>query len=205
VDLLLIPGDLTKDGALSSHLQFAAYLDSIEQQGIRVFVVPGNHDVNSGRAVSYADTSSTKTTQVGPGRFSEIYAAFAYDEALYRDSFSLSYIAEPEQDLWLIGLDACLYPDDHSTAYAETGGELRRETIRWLESHLLSEEALRKTKLVVMHHGVLEHFHTQARYFEDYLLHRYKRTSRWPITSLPFTCKQVLMINLIFLPTFVKK
>jgi 3',5'-cyclic AMP phosphodiesterase CpdA len=178
VDMLLIPGDLTKDGALNSHLGFAACLDSVEEHGIQVFVVPGNHDVNTGRARSYAGDLTAETAQVGADKFTEIYADFGYEEALYKDSSSLSYIAEPVKDFWLIGLDVCVYPEDPSKGYAPTGGKLRKETLRWLESLLLTEEAAQKTKVLIMHHGILEHFDTQARHFEDYLIHRYKKNSR---------------------------
>lgn len=179
VEMVVIPGDLTRDGALQSHLRFAAYLESLENQGIKVFVVPGNHDVNNKRASAYQGDSMLKAARVGAGEFAEIYGAFGYEEALFRDSSSLSYIAEPLKDLWLIGLDACVYPEDPMNGYASTGGEIRKETLRWLERHLLAEEAARKMKIVIMHHGVLEHFQTQARYFEDYLVNRYKKTSRW--------------------------
>ena len=178
VDMLLIPGDLTKDGSLKSHLGFAACLDSIEEHGIQVFVVPGNHDVNTGRARSYAGDHASEIAQVGADKFTEIYADFGYEEARYRDPASLSYIAEPVKDFWLIGLDVCVYPEDRSTGYASTGGILRKETLRWLEALLLTQEAAQKTKVLMMHHGILEHFDTQARHFEEYLVHRHKKNSR---------------------------
>lgn len=43
LDFAIVSGDLTKDGALSSHEEFAGYKEEIEQAGIPVFDCPGNH------------------------------------------------------------------------------------------------------------------------------------------------------------------
>ncbi|MEN8204125.1 MAG: metallophosphoesterase [Bacteroidota bacterium] len=178
VEMVLIPGDLTKDGALKSHLRFAEHLHALDKQGIKVFVVPGNHDVNSGRARSYKGDSILKAAQAGAGKFAEIYGPYGYDKAIFRDSNSLSYITEPVEGLWIIGLDACIYPDSNTAGYSLTGGAFQKETLRWLETNLLSEEAAQKTKVVLMHHGILEHFDSQSRHFDEYLVHEYRKLSR---------------------------
>ena len=45
-DLVLMPGDLTKSGELVSHQVLISMLDEIREQGIKVLVIPGNHDLN---------------------------------------------------------------------------------------------------------------------------------------------------------------
>lgn len=179
VSLVLIPGDLTKDGALKSHLGFAEQLQILEEGGVQVFVVPGNHDVWSGRARSYEGDSSFRVPHVGAEKFAEIYGPFGYDEATSRDSNSLSYISEPIDGLWIIGLDPCLYSGNDSVAYSVTGGAFRKETLKWLETQLLTEEAGRKLKVVIMHHGILEHFNKQARYFDEYVVKDHRKLSKW--------------------------
>ena len=179
VSMVLIPGDLTKDGALSSHLGMASRLKKLTNSGIEVFVVPGNHDVNSGRAYSYQGDQARRVPNVDPARFEEIYGPYGYDEAIFRDSGSLSYIAEPVEGLWVIGLDACLYDKNDTTGHSETGGELNKDLRRWLEKILLSEEASQRTKIAIMHHGMVEHYRTQKKHFREYVVKDYKKRSRW--------------------------
>ena len=52
-DILLVPGDLTKDGERVSHESVAHFLAELKSTGIKVFVVPGNHDINNPEARSY--------------------------------------------------------------------------------------------------------------------------------------------------------
>ena len=50
---VLVPGDLTKEGEARSHADMAGYLGQLREAGIKVFVIPGNHDVNNSNAVGY--------------------------------------------------------------------------------------------------------------------------------------------------------
>lgn len=63
--VILITGDLTKDGELVSHqLLVSRYLQPLKNQGIRVFVIPGIHDVNNPHAVVYDGDEAKRTTTV---------------------------------------------------------------------------------------------------------------------------------------------
>ena len=46
-DLVLVTGDLTKDGERASHQIVASQLQRLVDAGIQVLVVPGNHDINN--------------------------------------------------------------------------------------------------------------------------------------------------------------
>ena len=49
-DCLILSGDLTFNGARRSHEDFAQKLARIQEAGIPVYVIPGNHDLYSGAA-----------------------------------------------------------------------------------------------------------------------------------------------------------
>ena len=51
-DLVLIPGDLTKDGEKASHEWMAEQLARLTSAGIPVLVIPGNHDISNPSAYS---------------------------------------------------------------------------------------------------------------------------------------------------------
>jgi len=179
VSIVLIPGDLTKDGALESHLGMADHLEKLKANDVKVFVVPGNHDVNNGRSYSFQGDQAERVPNVNPSKFSEIYGPYGYDDAIFRDSGSLSYIAEPVEGLWIIGLDDCLYLWNDSIGHSVTGGELGKAQRKWLESILQTDVAAQKTKVVIMHHGILEHFQTQKKHFGDYVVKDHRKRSRW--------------------------
>lgn len=161
-DFVLIPGDLTKDGELSSHQAFAEKLKTLEDQGIKVYVVPGNHDVNNPHAYAYADTEEIPTDTVSPETFAEIYGDFGYDEALYWDTDSLSYIAEPAPGLWLFALDSCRYDENLTLGKPVTSGRFSETTLNWILTNLEKAQIQGKKVMAMMHHGLLEHFTGQS-------------------------------------------
>lgn len=160
-EICIMPGDLTKDGELLSHEAVARLIeDSLESAGIATYVVPGNHDINNPRAYRYDGPTVTSVSSVSPDQYAEIYQHAGYGEALFRDRHSLSYIAEPANGLWLIGIDACDY--DTNVGHSRTGGSLADSTLLWLTAKLDEADSLNITTLAFMHHGLTEHFEGQT-------------------------------------------
>ena len=91
-DLLLLTGDLSLDGELRSHMEFAGYLEKIEGEGIPVAVIPGNHDINNAGASRFYDGKKAPAETTSPEQFYEIYRDYGFDEAVSRDTESLSYV-----------------------------------------------------------------------------------------------------------------
>jgi len=177
-DFVLVPGDLTKDGERLDHELAATYLARIEATGKQVYVVPGNHDILNPRAASYDVVGARPVPSVTPEEFAVIYRQFGYADALYRDKGTLSYVAEPVKGLWLLALDACLYRENAGKTESVTDGAFTPQTLDWIEQMLI--EATRKGKAVVvmMHHGVAEHFTGQEKYFGEYIVDNYEAVSR---------------------------
>lgn len=53
VRYVLVPGNLTKAGEEQCHYLIVDYLSRIEASGKRVFVIPGNHDIDNPHSFSY--------------------------------------------------------------------------------------------------------------------------------------------------------
>ena len=111
-DFLIISGDMTKDGEKVGHKLVAGLFAEIQNEGIKVFVIPGNHDVDNpfaryydGDSVWYAEPTTSKD-------FAEIYADFGYNDAVSRDETSLSYIVYPYKDLALLCMDSNDFAED---------------------------------------------------------------------------------------------
>ena len=170
---VVMPGDLTKDGEYESHRLMVSYLSLLKDSGIAVYVVPGNHDVQNPEAARYGEQGTIPVLSPGPQVFSDIYMEFGYGEALYRDTESLSYVAEPVPGLWLFVIDTCRYSENMGKAV--TGGKIGALTLEWILSLLEKARAMGKTAVGVMHHGIVEHFIGHAEYFPDYILEDWDR------------------------------
>ena len=171
LDFVLVPGDLTKDGEKTSHEKFAAKIATLEANGVSVYVVPGNHDVNNPHAVSFSGDTMTPVATVTPAEFAEIYDDFGYGEALYRDPNSLSYVAEPAPGLWLLALDTCKYADNLANGTPETSGAYSATTMAWALEMIRTAKLNHKRIVAMQHHGLLEHYTGQTAFmFEDYVV-----------------------------------
>lgn len=175
VPFLLIPGDLTKDGEKKSHEEVAAKLQALKDKGVKVFVIPGNHDINNPHAKSFTNGGSSPVDRITKDDFARIYKNFGYGEALKKDPASLSYLAEPVKGLWLIGIDACKY--ENNVNEPETGGAIRPATLQWIKEILAEGKKQNKTVFAMMHHGLVEHFTGQHLLFHEYLVDNYEAVS----------------------------
>ncbi len=178
VSFVLVPGDLTKDGELVCHELAVTYLRQIEAGGKQVYVVPGNHDINNGYSARFTGDTAERVLNITPAQFVELYGDFGYKEALYRDTASLSYVAEPQPGLWLLALDSCRYAENMANEKPVTDGKISPATLAWIED-MLGKAALEKKAVIVMvHHGVVEHYVGQEKNFGDYLLDDYPEVSK---------------------------
>lgn len=177
-DIVLIPGDLTKDGEKSSHLKFATILARLKTAGKKVFVVPGNHDVLNPEAYSYSGDDKFKTDYITTYEFQEIYSDYGYSDAIYKDSNSLTYIAEPIPGLWIVAMDACRYKENSDRHVV--GGRFNPQTYQWIKDKLKIGKNSGKLMLGVLHHGILEHFQGQKEnpISSDFVIDDYQTVSK---------------------------
>lgn len=175
-DLLLISGDLTKDGEKMSHELVASYLEKITDEGIKVLVVPGNHDVDNPHALIYNGANTEYAETVTPEEFAEIYAGCGYGDAVLRDEASLSYVSEPTEDLAVICIDACRYEDNlflnrgDSADVCVTDGRIKPETLEWIKYAAEREKQRGRQVIAMMHHNLVEHFNMQATLAAPYVV-----------------------------------
>ena len=71
-DILLVPGDITKDGEKIGHQAMAAFFNQLRSIGIKVLVVPGNHDINNAKAKKYIGDNDYPVEMTTPAEFANI-------------------------------------------------------------------------------------------------------------------------------------
>jgi predicted phosphodiesterase len=131
-DILLITGDMTEDGMQQSHAYVAGWLADLESAGVKVYVIPGNHDL---RNLSEND-------------FAVTYQAFGYGEDAVRDANSLSYACEPVPGLVLIGIDS---------RNGNNSNELAAGTLDWVCTQAEDARKAGKQVIAMMHHPLFPH------------------------------------------------
>jgi len=176
-DFVLVCGDLTKDGERVNHQRVQAALKTIEESGKQVFVVPGNHDVANGRSARYVGKETESVPAISGMQFAEIYHDFGYAQAIMRDPDSLGYVTEPVDGLWLLALDSCRWKENKSDERPHTSGAFSQSTLTWLEKILIRAKRESKAVIAFMHHGVLEHYPGNEKYFARYIVADYQRIS----------------------------
>lgn len=179
IEVLVIPGDLTKDGEKISHRSVAKKLEALAAQGIKIYVINGNHDVRNFSSMEYpAEGGSASTPSVTAKEFSQIYRNCGYSDAIYRDNSSLSYVAEPAEGIWLLCIDSCRYEENDSATLSVTAGRIKDSTLTWIKNILAKAKQKDKAVIGVMHHGLTEHFTGESQVFPEYVVDNWSALSQ---------------------------
>lgn len=155
---LILSGDITFNGAKQSHIDLADKLRRITAAGIPVYVLPGNHDIDSGASASFSGDSYTRVDNISQQDFESIYHDMGFDAAIARDPHSLSYIAEPYPGMRVLMLD--VNTPGASCAAAEG-------TLLWLEEQLAIAQQSGAKVIAVSHQNLF--LHNQL-FFSGYLI-----------------------------------
>lgn len=146
-ELVLITGDLTKDGEQVSHEYVTSKLDELRDVGIQTLVIPGNHDRGSNSdAVCYNGESTTSVEVASNEWFATQYANYGYGVGSEREGTTLTYACEPITGLVVIGIDS------------GTDGCVSETTLNWVVEKATAARANGKKVIAMMHHPLIPHF-----------------------------------------------
>lgn len=174
-DALIISGDLTNNGEKESHLGLAQKLKEIEEGGTKVYVIPGNHDISNPWARKFEEDKQLVTETINEDEFVQIYKAFGYEEAYLRDKDSLSYVAIPTEDVWLLMLDTNQYKNNIKQGYPEASGEISKHTLKWIKECIQLAKEKGVQLIPVTHHSALNH---SSKLQKKFTLNNYKALIR---------------------------
>ncbi len=170
-DLLFITGELSYMGEKISHEAVAAILKNISAQGIKIFVIPGNADINNPAAKAYNGFGSSPTATVTEEEFEGIYADFGFKDAFSRDPNSMSYLTQAYNNLWILGIDARIYPIINY-------GLIKPETMEWIKNWLEIANKKNITVLALCHHEVMEPFAETAIWGPAYVIKNHETVEK---------------------------
>jgi 3',5'-cyclic AMP phosphodiesterase CpdA len=162
--LLLITGDLTKDGEQLSHNYVKTKLAVLEAAGIQVYVIPGNHDFgDEGNHTQFnADGTTENAAVLSAANFATFYDGYGYGTNSTPDpNGSLSYVTEPADGLVLLAIDS------HSASVST-------ETLNWICNQALTARAAGKRVIAMMHHPLFPHIEGASMFISTYTVGSYE-------------------------------
>lgn len=146
-DLLVLGGDMTLNGAVQSHMDFIEKLERVQEAGIQVLVIPGNHDAGREFAIKYVGEDYKLVDALTSQQFFEYYSPFGRDQAESRDESSFSYIYRASDDLKILMLDA----------NCGGSGFLKNGTLDWIKTELKLAKRQGADVIAVCHQNLFAH------------------------------------------------
>ena len=172
-DVVLFPGDMTKDGEKASHEVFVEGLKKIEKNGIVCLVIPGNHDYNNPSSVYYDGAASHYADALNEAEFATMYKDYGYGNAATRDTSSLSFYTDEFDHLRIIGIDATRNRENTLKEWGASSnksfgdGLMRPNTLKWVLDRADEADKQGRMVLVMVHHQMLQHFDNEDEMFSS--------------------------------------
>ena len=192
-DILLVSGDLTKDGEQECHAALAKQLQQLQQDipGLKIYVINGNHDIRNYNAKNFntPDGKAVLATRTEPEDFKRIYD-FVYSDPTVLATFTpaegnkaggLSYVARPVEGLTVIAMDTCRYSSDNTSNgddEHETSGAISADLEKWVIEQTAAAKARGDLVIGLEHHGLVPHFDVQPTILPMYLVNGYERIAQ---------------------------
>ena len=192
-DILLVSGDLTKDGEQECHAALAKQLQQLQQDipGLKIYVINGNHDIRNYNAKNFntPDGKAVPATRTHPEDFKRIYD-FVYSDptviatftpAAGNEAGSLSYVARPVEGLTVIAMDTCRYSSDNTSNgddEHETSGAISADLEKWVIEQTAAAKARGDFVIGLEHHGLVPHFDVEPTILPMYLVNGYERIAQ---------------------------
>ena len=153
-NLVLITGDLTKDGETVSHAYVVKKLGELKAAGIPSLVIPGNHDIDMGNAaVAYDGDHTIPVASPSLEEFATLYADYGYGEGSMFDGLSKTYCCEPVNGLVVIGINS------------GKDASISTETFDWVCKQASEATTAGKKVIVMMHHALNLHLANIEKFF----------------------------------------
>ena len=192
-DILLVSGDLTKDGEQECHAALAKQLQQLQQDipGLKIYVINGNHDIRNYNAKNFntPDGKAVRATRTEPEDFKQIYD-FVYSDPTVIATFTpaegnkaggLSYVARPVEGLTIIAMDTCRYSSDNTSIgddEHETSGAISADLEKWVIEQTAAAKARGDLVIGLEHHGLVPHFDVEPTILPMYLVNDYERIAQ---------------------------
>ena len=190
-DMVLVPGDLTKDGERACHTWVRDRFEATKAElaaagaGTQFYVINGNHDLNNHHGKDFSGGSAADAERTDPLTYKSLWAECGYTDTVVYDADgtadgSLSYVAHPCPGLTLIAVDTCKYnvAAEGGTLAQETSGHVSADLLAWVCDQAREARAAGDVVVAFQHHGIVPHFGYEPVIFGEYLVDDYETVAK---------------------------
>ncbi len=126
-DIVIIPGDLTKNGEKESHKSFIKELYALREKGKKIYIITAGHDYNE-FSYGYKNDERINVEGTTSEELYEMYRDFGYSDAIAFDRRTHSYIAEIADKVRLLAINC--------DNFGNPKGAMDDELIAWAEEQI---------------------------------------------------------------------
>lgn len=152
-DIVVLSGDTTRNGELSSHEEFIEMLHDLQKRGKRVYVITATHDYREGGVTEGYEGDEAIQVPAIENRQDlwDLYYDFGPSEAIATHRESLSYVVQlaPGYRLFALNDDTNFRPEgEHGSGYSD-------DCMKWIMEQL--EDAKKNDQYVIAmtHHPMI--------------------------------------------------
>ncbi|MBQ3499214.1 MAG: metallophosphoesterase [Clostridia bacterium] len=126
-DIVIIPGDLTKNGEKESHTSFIKHLYKLKESGKKIYVITAGHDYNE-YSFGYKNDERIVVEGTSFDELYDMYYDFGYSDALEFDKRTHSYITEIVDGVRMLAINC--------DSFNNPKGAMDDELISWAKVQL---------------------------------------------------------------------
>ena len=126
-DIVILPGDLVKDGEKESHKGFIKELYRLKDNGKKVYVITAGHDYNDNAYVLKGD-GRAPVEGTDYNELCEMYRDFGYGEAIAFDEPTHSYVAQITEGVRMLAI--------HCDSKDQPKGTIDERLMAWTKQQL---------------------------------------------------------------------
>ena len=169
-DVLLVPGNLTREGEVAAHEHLAGRLNDLRAAlpEINIYVINGSRDINNHSARSFATGEPVLVPSATPEMFRNIYSGLGYGDetSVYFTPASghegaNSYAARPAPGFTVIAIDTAT-------------GAIGLELLGWITEQAQAAQSRGDTVIAFMHHSLVPHSSIQSTLFSNTIIDEYE-------------------------------
>ncbi len=147
-DIIIISGDVTKNGEPDSHYEFIDLLRKVKASGKRIYVITATHDYqDNGICHKFVDDEKIEIPAIKRDELWDLYYEFGPSEAIAIHEDSMSYVVQLEDGFRLFALN-----DDRNH---EGKSGFSKDCFEWIKEQV--EDAKKNNQLIIpmTHHPIL--------------------------------------------------
>ena len=145
-DIVIIPGDLTKNGEKESHKGFINELYKLRESGKKIYVITAGHDYNEW-SYEYRNDERLEVEGTSFDELYDLYRDFGYADAIAFDKLTHSYVAEITDGVRMLAINC--------DAWNQPKGTVDERLCAWIKEQLEKAKSNGCSVFAICHYPVI--------------------------------------------------